>query len=110
METPNKAEAKRRPDGKFGAGNNANPLGRPKGKSLKEFWKERFAEMTDTEKIEFAKTVSPELLWQMAEGRPKQDTDVTSGGKELKQVIVQFIDGNSTNNSDTEGISAPVQE
>lgn len=80
-EEPNKAVENRRPDGTFGPGNNANPLGRPKGKSLKEYWKQRFSEMSDEEKLEFSKKVSPELLWQMAEGRPKQDTEMEHKGE-----------------------------
>lgn len=69
--------------GRILPGNTGNPNGRPKGKSLKEFWKERFAAMDEEEKIEFAKKVSPELLWQMAEGRPAQNTDITSNGESI---------------------------
>ena len=36
-EEPIKAVENRRPDGTFGPNNNANPEGRPKGKTLKEY-------------------------------------------------------------------------
>ena len=95
MTEPIKAETNRRLDGTFGPGNNANPLGRPKGQSLKEYWKQRFSEMSQEEKEEFAKRVSPELLWQMAEGRPKQDTELT--GKEGGELIVKIIRNGDNN-------------
>ncbi len=86
--TPEKQEDIRNPDGTFKPGVSGNPDGRPPGKSLKEYWKIRFAGMTDEEKAEFSKTVAPELLWQMAEGRPSQATDLTSGGEKM---IIQTI-------------------
>ena len=89
-------EIKRRPDGTYEKGVSGNPAGRPPGKSLKEFWKERFAAMTDEEKAEFSKKVAPELLWQMAEGRPRQDSDITSGGEKLSVAVVNYADSNSS--------------
>mgnify|MGYP001598570373 FL=1 len=83
---PNKPVENRREDGTFGPGNNANPVGRPKGKSLKEFWRARFAEMTDEEKLEFSQKVSSELLFRMAEGNPAQSVE----GDPSKPLIVQI--------------------
>jgi len=97
MKKPEKqGEIKRRPDGTYEKGVSGNPAGRPPGKSLKEFWKERFAAMTDEEKAEFSKKVAPELLWQMAEGRPRQDSDITSGGEKLSVAVVNYADSNSS--------------
>lgn len=75
---------KRDENGKFVEGTAPGP-GRPKGKSLKEYWKQRFSEMSEQEKEEFAKKVSPELLWQMAEGRPSAEmqVDATISGPAL---------------------------
>lgn len=103
IENPIKSVENRRADGTFGAGNVANPNGRPKGKSLKEYWKARFSEMTDEEKEAFSKKVAPDLLWKMAEGNPENKTDLTSGGETLQPILVKFIDGNENNNN-TPGI------
>ena len=91
---PNKAAANRKPDGTFGAGNNANPAGRPKGQSLKEFWRARFAEMSDDERIEFTKKVGNDVIWRMAEGNPQND--VTSGGESINFNIVNYEDDNDS--------------
>lgn len=71
-EEPVKAETNRRPDGTFGPNNTANPAGRPKGQSLKEFWKQRLSLMSEEEKKEFTKQVTKEVIWKMAEGQPRQ--------------------------------------
>lgn len=65
---------KRNENGTFAEGTAPGP-GRPKGKSLKEFWRERFENMTDDEKLEFAAKVAPDLLWKMAEGNPTTPTE-----------------------------------
>ena len=103
IENPIKSVDNRQPDGTFGPGNVANPNGRPKGKSLKEYWKQKFSDMTDKQKERFTKKISPELLWKMAEGNPENKTDLTSDGEKLQPILVKFIDGNE-NNSNTNGI------
>lgn len=42
--------------------------------------------------------------------KPVDKKDLTSNGESLKQVMVTFIDGNSTNDTDTTGVSTPIQE
>jgi hypothetical protein len=81
MEESIKAEGNRRPDGTFGPNNNANPAGRPKGQSLKEFWKQRFTKMDEDERIAFTEKVGNEVIWKMAEGNPATTADITSGGQ-----------------------------
>ena len=103
---PNKAVDNRNADGTFGPGNNANPLGRPKGQSLKEFWRQRFAEMSDEEKIEFTNKVGNEGIWKMAEGNPATNTDITSGGKEIPLNLIHYGDNKPTIH--TEDISTPT--
>jgi hypothetical protein len=77
----------------FVKGQSGNPGGRPKGaKSLKTFAREYLESLPDDEKVEFLKTLPSELVWKMAEGNPKQDTDVTSGGEAVNQVLVKFLD------------------
>ena len=43
--------------------------------------------LPDDEKVEYLASLPTDIVWKMAEGNPKQDTDVTSDGKPL-QVIV----------------------
>jgi hypothetical protein len=73
---------KRDSKGRLLPGHKGGP-GRPKGQSLKEYWKQKFAKMTDDEKRIFTETVSAEMIWKMAEGNPSSATDVTSGGEPI---------------------------
>lgn len=83
MDEPIKAEDNRRPDGTFGPGNNANPFGRPKGKTIKEQIREYLDEHPGEMKkfVNYFVKKNRELAWQMLEGRPAQD--LTSGGEKL---------------------------
>ena len=64
--------------GRLLPGYTANPNGRPKGKTLKEYQAEKFRTMTDEEKEKYLEDVSRELAWKMAEGMPKQDVDLNA--------------------------------
>jgi hypothetical protein len=64
-------------------GQSGNILGRPKGKTMKEWTKQYLERMTDEERDEFMEGMPKEIIWKMAEGNPRQDTDVTSGGEKL---------------------------
>jgi len=105
-EEPNKTEDKRefnrREDGTFGENNNANPKGRPKGKTLKEWLKDRLAVMTDEEREEWLKVISKDLQWRMAEGNPHQTGDITSAGKPIPILNLNEIHKNNGNDQDTE--------
>lgn len=60
----------------FVKGQSGNPGGRKKGsKSLKVFAREYLESLPEEEKIEFLKTLPTEIVWKMAEGNPKQDTE-----------------------------------
>lgn len=86
---PQETVYNRQPDGKFGPGNVANPGGRPRGRSMKQYFQTKFSRMTDAELEEWIKMnkVSSDLVWQMAEGRPKQSVD---GGEDLEGNPVPF--------------------
>lgn len=64
----------RNPDGTFKEGVSGNPGGRPRN-SLKSYVAKKLAEMSDSEKEEFLKTVSSEVIWKMGEGAPAQKVD-----------------------------------
>lgn len=68
------------PSGKFAPGNNANPLGRPKGKTMKEYSREWFLNLTDEQKTAYIlelEKVRPGFAWTMAEGSPTEDRNIT---------------------------------
>ena len=81
MEDPIKSEIKRDEEGKILKGSGPlNPAGRPKGKTLKEFAREYLMTLQDDEKLKYLDSLPKEIVWKMAEGMPKQDTDITSNG------------------------------
>lgn len=53
-----------------------NPNGRPRGKTLKEWAREKLMNMSDEQKEEFVKTLPKDILWRMAEGNPSTESDV----------------------------------
>ena len=86
MEEPNKMEENwRNPDGTFKEGHPDFGAGRPKGKTLKEWMKDKLQTMTIEERELFLKDVSKELQWRMAEGNP--GNDLTSGGEKIENKI-----------------------
>lgn len=86
MEEPIKlAENGRNPDGTFRKGFVSNPKGRPKGKTLKEWARERLMEMDEEERNEFLKGLPKEIIWRMSEGNPKEQVE-HSGELEIKNI------------------------
>lgn len=59
-------------------GQSGNVLGRPKGKTMKEWARQYMERMTDEERDEFMEGIPKEVIWKMAEGNPetKQETTV----------------------------------
>lgn len=64
-------------------GVSANPKGRPKGKTLKEFAKEYLMTLPDEEKVDYLASLPPEIVWKMAEGNPENKTDITTQGEKI---------------------------
>lgn len=84
----------------FVKGQSGNPGGRPKGaKSLKTFAREYLEMLPDEEKLEFMKALPEELVFRMAEGNPKQDTDITTAGRPIIQMPPEVIAKNEINTS-----------
>lgn len=88
----------RNADGTLKAGHAPLPgSGRPKGQTLKEYWKERFKLMSDEEKEAFSLKVGNEAIWKMAEGLPKTDIDLTAK-LTIAEVIKDLENGNKPGN------------
>jgi len=59
-------------------GQSGNPNGRPVGSvSMKTYVKNKLLSMTDEEREEFLQGVDKKTLWEMSEGKPKQDVDLS---------------------------------
>jgi hypothetical protein len=82
--------------GRLLPGNTANPNGRPKGKTLKEYQAERFRTMSDEEKEKWIieQKISGIDLWRMSEGNPHQ-----SGDADLNLIFPKPIDDVSKDDS-----------
>lgn len=66
-------------------GQSGNPKGRPEGISLKEYARLKFRTMTDEEREEFFDGMDKRILWEMGEGKPKQDVDLK--GEVISKVV-----------------------
>lgn len=70
----------------FKKGQSGNPGGRPVGTiSLKERAKQMIASMSDEEAQEYLHGIDKKTIWEMAEGKPKQDMDFK--GEVISKVI-----------------------
>lgn len=66
-------------------GQSGNPSGRPLGTvSMKTYIKNKLLAMTDEEREEFLDGMSKKDILEFGEGKARQDTDITSGGKPLQ--------------------------
>jgi hypothetical protein len=83
-----------------------NRKGRPKGKTLKEWLKDRLQEMDEEQRLRFLKDIPKEMQWRMAEGNPAQNTDITSNG----QTITPIYGGLSKHSSNQEDIQSQEED
>lgn len=57
-------------------GQSGNILGRPKGKTMKEYAKEYLSRMTDDERDEWLEGIDKRIIWEMAEDKAGQGVKV----------------------------------
>lgn len=57
-------------------GQSGNIMGRPKGKTMKEFARQYLERMTDEERDAWLQGLNKDVIWEMAEGKAKQDVNV----------------------------------
>ena len=54
-------------------GQSGNIMGRPKGKTMKEYAKQYLERMTDDERDAWLEGIDKDTVWEMSEGKPQQD-------------------------------------
>ena len=65
-------------------GQSGNPSGRPVGSvSLKEYAKRMLQQMTPEEREEYMEGLPKQFIWEMAEGKPENKTDITTKGEAI---------------------------
>lgn len=89
--------------GRLLPGNTANPNGRPKGKTLKEWVRDKLKEMTEEERKDFLKDVPKDIQWRMAEGNPHQGIGQAT---ELDKLSINIISYDGKNNNNTPQLPA----
>ena len=56
-------------------GQSGNIMGRPKGKTMKEYARQYLERMTDEERDEWLDGINKDSIWEMSEGKPNQDIE-----------------------------------
>lgn len=70
----------------FKKGVSGNPGGRPIGsKSMKTYAREYLENMDEDDRIAFLNSLDPKTIWEMSEGKAKQDMDIK--GEVVSKVI-----------------------
>lgn len=77
-------------------GQSGNIMGRPKGKTMKEYAKQYLERMTDEERDEWLEGLGKDIIWEMSEGKAQAHTDVTSGGEKISFQVVKYEDDSNS--------------
>lgn len=94
--------------GRWVKGMSGNIMGRPRGKTMKEWVREYLARMTDEERDAWVAGLPKTVIWRMAEGNPESKTDLSvrqSGEYKEKSdaELLEIINGNNTTTGIEEG-------
>lgn len=89
-------------------GQSGNVMGRPKGKTMKEYTREFLERMTDEERDEWLEGIEKHKIWEMSEGKAETKTDITTNGESIQQVLVKFIDAGTNQTTKDSGDSSRV--
>jgi len=82
-------------------GQSGNPKGRPKGKTMKEYARELLSKQSEEERQAFLEGIPKEIIWKMAEGNPKQDTE-NKHEVVIPQPILNAVSKDNSSRQDTE--------
>ncbi len=106
LEQPENSATRLKP-WQFKKGQSGNPNGRPPGKSLKERAKAMLNAMSEEEEQEFLAGIDKRTIWEMAEGKPQQDTKIdgnldikVSKLEEIQSVLKNIANGENKDNSE----------
>lgn len=82
-------------------GQSGNIMGRPKGKTMKDYVREYLSKMTDDERDEWLEGIDKIELFRMSEGNPHSTNDLTTNGKELPTPILNYVPSDNSNKEDS---------
>lgn len=95
----------------FKKGISGNPGGRPEGsKSMKQYAKEYLESMPEEDRVDFLNNIDPKIVWEMSEGKPKQD--VEHGGVVTISHVLDSLEDDSGQETLGQGVEdqPPVQD
>lgn len=80
-------------------GQSGNIMGRPKGKTMKEYAREYLERMTNEERDEWLEGIEKHKIWEMSEGKAESKTDLTSKGEKIVFMPREILDKYNLNES-----------